>query len=77
MPELLAGEKLGSYCLTEPNAGSDAGSLKTKAVKQGDYYHITGQKMFISGAGATDVLVVMAHLRQRRKRRVCLYRRCQ
>lgn len=60
LPELLAGEKLGSYCLTEPNAGSDAGSLKTKAVKQGDYYHITGQKMFISGAGATDVLVVMA-----------------
>lgn len=60
LPDMLTGDKLGSYCLTEPNAGSDAGSLTTKAVKQGDYYHLTGQKMFISGAGATDVLVVMA-----------------
>lgn len=60
LPDMMTGEKLGSYCLTEPNAGSDAGSLTTKAVKNGDHYILTGQKMFISGAGATDVLVVMA-----------------
>ncbi|MBU2709688.1 acyl-CoA dehydrogenase family protein [Zooshikella harenae] len=59
-PFLVTGEKLGSYCLTEPNAGSDAASLKTTAVKKGDHYVINGSKVFISGAGATDVLVVMA-----------------
>jgi alkylation response protein AidB-like acyl-CoA dehydrogenase len=59
-PALAAGEKLGSYCLTEPGAGSDAASLKTRAVRQGDEYVLDGAKAFISGAGATDVLVVMA-----------------
>ncbi len=59
-PDLCAGEKLGSYCLTEPNAGSDAASLKTNAVLEGDHYRINGSKIFISGAGSTDVLVVMA-----------------
>jgi hypothetical protein len=53
------GEKLASYCLTEPGAGSDAGSLRTQAVKDGDSYVINGSKVFISGAGETDVLVVM------------------
>lgn len=64
LPKMVSGEWLGSYCLTEPNAGSDAGSLSTKAVKQGNgesgYYLLNGEKTFISGAGATDVLVVMA-----------------
>ncbi|WP_105189738.1 MULTISPECIES: acyl-CoA dehydrogenase family protein [unclassified Pseudoalteromonas] len=59
-PELVTGEKLASYCLTEPGSGSDAASLKTKAVRDGDHYYITGSKMFISGAGSTEVLVVMA-----------------
>ena len=59
-PALVTGEKLASYCLTEPGSGSDAASLKTKAVRDGDDYLITGSKMFISGAGSTDVLVVMA-----------------
>ena len=58
--DLTSGEKLGSYCLTEPGAGSDAGSLKTKAVKTDDGYLISGSKAFISGAGSTDVLIVMA-----------------
>lgn len=58
-PDLVAGEKLASYCLTEPNAGSDAGSLRTTARKEGGDYLINGSKMFISGAGETDVLVVM------------------
>ncbi len=60
VPDMVSGELLGSYCLTEPNAGSDAASLRTKAEKQGDYYILNGEKTFISGAGSTDVLVVMA-----------------
>ncbi|HET8709773.1 MAG TPA: acyl-CoA dehydrogenase family protein [Spongiibacteraceae bacterium] len=56
---LTSGEKLASYCLTEPNAGSDAGSLRTTAKRDGDDYVINGSKMFISGAGSTDMLVVM------------------
>jgi len=59
-PALTAGEQFGSYCLTEPNAGSDAASLKTSASRDGDDYLLNGSKIFISGAGATDVLVVMA-----------------
>ena len=60
VPNMVSGEWLGSYCLTEPNAGSDAASLRTKAEKQDDYYVLNGEKTFISGAGSTDVLVVMA-----------------
>ncbi|MBL6688449.1 MAG: acyl-CoA dehydrogenase family protein [Pseudomonadales bacterium] len=58
-PDLIAGEKLASYCLTEPGAGSDAASLRTQAVLEGDSYVVNGTKMFISGAGATDTLVTM------------------
>ncbi len=57
---LISGSKLSSYCLTEPGAGSDAASLKTKAVRDGDEYVLNGSKMFISGAGSTDLLLVMA-----------------
>ncbi len=60
VPKLASGEWLASYCLTEPGAGSDAASLRTKAVRDGDSYVITGSKVFISGAGATDILVLMA-----------------
>ncbi|MDW5378072.1 acyl-CoA dehydrogenase family protein [Halomonas sp. HP20-15] len=60
MERLVSGERLASYCLTEPGAGSDAASLLTRAVRDGDEYRLTGSKMFISGAGATEVLVVMA-----------------
>ncbi|MBE3745490.1 acyl-CoA dehydrogenase [Vibrio parahaemolyticus] len=59
-PKLVTGEWLGSYCLTEPNAGSDAASLTTIASKKGDTYVLNGGKAFISGAGETDVLVVIA-----------------
>ena len=58
-PALVTGEKLASYCLTEPGAGSDAASLRTTAKTQGDHYIVNGSKVFISGAGETDVLVVM------------------
>ena len=57
---LTAGHQLASYCLTEPNAGSDAGALQTSAVRRGDSYVLNGSKMFISGAGSTEMLVVMA-----------------
>lgn len=59
-PRLISGEWLGSYCLTEPNAGSDAASLTTTANKVDDHYVLNGAKVFISGAGDTQVLVVMA-----------------
>ena len=60
VPALAAGQKLASYCLTEPQSGSDAASLRTKAVKEGDFYVLDGTKAFISGAGQTDMLIVMA-----------------
>ncbi|CRK50032.1 Acyl-CoA dehydrogenase [Rhodococcus sp. RD6.2] len=60
LPDLCSMERLGSYCLTEPGAGSDAAALSTKAVRDGDDYLLTGVKQFISGAGASDVYVVMA-----------------
>lgn len=59
-PMLASGEKLASYCLTEPGSGSDAASLATRAEKTGGHYVLNGSKAFISGAGDTDILVVMA-----------------
>ena len=59
-PLLTSGQKLASYCLTEPGAGSDAASLKTRAELAGHHYVINGAKAFISGAGSTDMLVLMA-----------------
>jgi alkylation response protein AidB-like acyl-CoA dehydrogenase len=53
-------EAIASYCLTEPGAGSDAGALRTKAVRQGSDFVIDGDKQFISGAGTSDMYVVMA-----------------
>tara|TARA_B100000614_G_scaffold124357_1_gene111302 strand:- start:323 stop:1465 length:1143 start_codon:yes stop_codon:yes gene_type:complete len=60
LPDLCAMAKLSSYCLTEPGVGSDAAALKTRAVRDGDTYVLDGQKQFISGAGASDLYVVMA-----------------
>jgi hypothetical protein len=59
-PRLCRGELLGSYCLTEPSSGSDAAALRTRAVLEGEHYVLNGTKQFISGAGATDLYVVMA-----------------
>jgi len=58
-PKLTSMEALSSYCLTEPESGSDAASLKTKAVKDGDHYVINGAKAFISGGGVSDVYLCM------------------
>jgi alkylation response protein AidB-like acyl-CoA dehydrogenase len=58
-PHLASGQTFGSYCLTEPGSGSDAASLKTTAVKKNGHYVLNGTKAFVSGAGESDVLVVM------------------
>lgn len=60
LPRLTSMEWLGSYALTEPGVGSDAAALSTRAVRDGDDYLLTGVKQFISGAGSTDVYVIMA-----------------
>ena len=60
VPQLTQMEAIASYCLTEPGRGSDAASLSTKAVKKGDHYLLNGTKTFISGAGWSDIYVVMA-----------------
>jgi alkylation response protein AidB-like acyl-CoA dehydrogenase len=60
VPRLATMEHLASYCLTEPAAGSDAAALRMRAAKDGDFYVLSGVKQFISGAGASDVYVVMA-----------------
>ena len=60
VPRLTTMEMIGSYCLTEPGSGSDAAGLKTKAVLDGDSYILNGTKAFISGAGFSDVYLIMA-----------------
>lgn len=59
VPGLVTMQKMASYCLTEPGSGSDAAALRTTAVRDGDHYVLNGSKAFISGAGASDVYVVM------------------
>jgi acyl-CoA dehydrogenase len=60
VPKLASGEYLGAFCLTEPGSGSDAASLKTRAVKQGDYYILNGSKVFITNGGEADTYIVFA-----------------
>jgi alkylation response protein AidB-like acyl-CoA dehydrogenase len=59
LPDLVSMKKIASYCLTEPGSGSDAASLRTRAVKDGDHYVLNGAKAFISGAGVSDIYVCM------------------
>lgn len=58
-PQLTSMDVLGSYCLTEPEAGSDAASLKSRAVLDGDHYILNGSKSFISGGGVSDIYLCM------------------
>ena len=60
LPRLTSMELIASYCLTEPGSGSDAAALATTAKREGDSYVLTGSKAFISGAGASDLYLVMA-----------------
>lgn len=64
LPKLVTMEHIASYCLTEPGAGSDAASLKTSAVLDGDSYVLNGSKAFISGGGVNEIYVVMARTDQ-------------
>jgi len=59
VPDLMTMKRFASYCLTEPDSGSDAAALKTRAERQGDEYVLNGSKAFISGAGAADVYACM------------------
>ena len=59
LPRLTTMELIASYCLTEPGSGSDAASLRTRAVRDGDHYVINGSKAFISGGGTSDIYVAM------------------
>jgi hypothetical protein len=60
LPGLAAGELLGAFCLSEPDSGSDAGSLRTTAVRDGDEYVLNGTKFWITHGGYADIYVVMA-----------------
>ncbi|WP_294236524.1 acyl-CoA dehydrogenase family protein [uncultured Sphingomonas sp.] len=59
LPDLVTMERMASYCLTEPGSGSDAAALKTRAVRDGDHYVVSGAKQFISGGGENEVYVTM------------------
>jgi alkylation response protein AidB-like acyl-CoA dehydrogenase len=59
LPDLVGMDRLASYCLTEPSSGSDAAALKTRAVRDGDHYVVTGTKQFISGGGENEIYVTM------------------
>lgn len=60
VPKLASGEWLGAFCLTEPGAGSDAGSIKTRAIRSGDHYVVNGSKVFITNGGEAQVYIVFA-----------------
>ncbi|WP_375397058.1 acyl-CoA dehydrogenase family protein [uncultured Sphingomonas sp.] len=64
LPDLVTMDRIASYCLTEPSSGSDAAALKTKAVRDGDHYVVTGSKQFISGAGENEIYVTMVRTGQ-------------
>lgn len=59
LPSLVTMDRIASYCLTEPGSGSDAAALKTRAVRDGDHYLVSGSKAFISGGGANEIYVTM------------------
>lgn len=69
LPGLATGEMLGSYCLTEPSAGSDAGSIKTRAVQDGDSWVLNGQKIFITNANHAGIFIVFAQTDATKKHR--------
>lgn len=69
IPKLATGEYLGAFCLSEPSAGSDAANLKSKAMRDGDFYKLNGSKAFITNGGEADVYIVFAstNLQERSK----------
>jgi butyryl-CoA dehydrogenase len=74
LPRLAAGEWIGCYCLTEPNAGSDAGSIETTAVQDGDAYVLDGEKIWITNGNLADVALVFASVdRSARHKGICAF----
>ena len=67
LPKLASGEYLGAFALTEPNAGSDAGSIKTTAVKEGNGYILNGSKLFITNGGEADTYITFARTGEGKK----------
>lgn len=68
LPKLASGEIIGSFCLTEPESGSDAASLRTTAIKDGDNYVLNGTKRYITNAPQAGVFTVMARTDPQNKR---------
>jgi len=58
LPPLAAGEKIGAFCLTEPNAGSDAMAIESTAVRDGDFYVVNANKIFVTNGGVADTLII-------------------
>jgi butyryl-CoA dehydrogenase len=58
LPSLAAGEKIGAFCLTEPNAGSDAMAIESRAIRDGDSYVVNGNKIFVTNGGVADTLIL-------------------
>ncbi|NDJ36106.1 MAG: butyryl-CoA dehydrogenase, partial [Chloroflexi bacterium] len=74
LPRLATGEWIGCYCLTEPNAGSDAASLETTAIRDGDHYVLNGEKIWITNGGIADLAIVFASVdRSLRHRGICAF----
>ena len=66
LPQLISMEHMASYCLTEPDSGSDSAALRTRAERDGDQYVLNGSKSFISGAGVNEIYVCMVRTGQDR-----------
>ena len=60
LPPLAAGEKIGAFCLTEPNAGSDAMAIEATAIRDGDFYIVNANKIFVTNGGVADTLIIFA-----------------
>jgi butyryl-CoA dehydrogenase len=63
LPSLAAGEKIGAFCLTEPNAGSDAMAIESTAIRDGDSYVVNANKIFVTNGGVADTLIIFASVR--------------
>lgn len=74
LPKLIRGEWIGCYCLTEPNAGSDAASIETTATEDGDGYVLNGEKVWITNGGIADLAIVFAsHDRSLKHKGLCAF----
>jgi alkylation response protein AidB-like acyl-CoA dehydrogenase len=60
LPPLAKGEKIGAFCLTEPNAGSDATAIESTAIRDGDFYVVNANKIFVTNGGVADTLIIFA-----------------